>query len=99
MRGMIQRPELDFAHKFVAPHGASGTILLLLNGTGGDENDLIPVAREVSPVAGILSPRGKVLDSNHHGLSKDTQGRTEEGRGCKSVTCMELRSPYTASGY
>ena len=36
--------------------------LLILHGTGGDENDLIPIAR--GPVeALILSPRGKVLEN------------------------------------
>jgi len=35
---------------------------LLLHGTGGDEDDLLPVGREVLPGAGMLSPRGKVLE-------------------------------------
>ena len=38
--------------------------LLLLHGTGGDENDLIPVARMIDTAgASILSPRGKVLEN------------------------------------
>jgi predicted esterase len=36
--------------------------LLLLHGTGGDENDLVPLAAELLPGAGVLSPRGKVLE-------------------------------------
>jgi predicted esterase len=35
----------------------------LLHGTGGDENDLIPIAAEISPGSPILSPRGKVLEN------------------------------------
>jgi phospholipase/carboxylesterase len=35
--------------------------LLLLHGTGGKEDDLIPLGYEVAPTAAILSPRGKVL--------------------------------------
>jgi len=37
--------------------------LLLLHGTGGDENDLLPVGAVLAPEAGILSPRGKVLEN------------------------------------
>jgi predicted esterase len=36
---------------------------LLLHGTGGNEEDLIPLAREISSQAAILSPRGKVLEN------------------------------------
>jgi phospholipase/carboxylesterase len=35
----------------------------LLHGTGGDENDLIPLARMIAPTASLLSPRGKVLEN------------------------------------
>jgi len=37
--------------------------LVLLHGTGGDENDLIPLARMITPTAPLLSPRGKVLEN------------------------------------
>jgi phospholipase/carboxylesterase len=37
---------------------------LLLHGTGGDENDLVPLARVVAPDAPLLSPRGKVLEND-----------------------------------
>ncbi|MDQ4064631.1 MAG: alpha/beta hydrolase [Actinomycetota bacterium] len=36
--------------------------LVLLHGTGGDENDLIPLGRYLSPEANLLSPRGSVLE-------------------------------------
>ena len=57
---------LGFVHRYVPPNVgaelAGGTTLLLLHGTGGDEEDLIPVGRELLPGAGMLSPRGKVLE-------------------------------------
>jgi predicted esterase/catechol 2,3-dioxygenase-like lactoylglutathione lyase family enzyme len=57
---------LGFVHRYVPPTAgaelASGTTLLLLHGTGGDEGDLIPLGRALLPGAGMLSPRGKVLE-------------------------------------
>jgi phospholipase/carboxylesterase len=49
-----------FVHRFFP--GGSGATLLLLHGTGGDENDLVPLGRELAPEAAILSPRGKVSE-------------------------------------
>lgn len=37
--------------------------LLLLHGTGGNEDDLIQVGQMISPYASLLSPRGKVLEN------------------------------------
>ena len=51
----------DFIHEFVP--GTSNRTLLLLHGTGGNEHDLIPLARELDPNASLLSPRGKVLEN------------------------------------
>ena len=51
----------DFIHDFVP--GSSSRTLLLLHGTGGNERDLIPLGRELDPNAGLLSPRGKVLEN------------------------------------
>jgi predicted esterase len=56
--------DLGFIHRFVpASDPASGETLLVLHGTGGDENDLIGIGQAVAPGAAILSPRGNVLEN------------------------------------
>ena len=55
--------DLGFIHKYAPPaKETDGTTLLLLHGTGGDENDLLPLGRELKPEGGVLSPRGKVSE-------------------------------------
>lgn len=51
----------DFPHVYVP--GTSGQIWLALHGTGGNEHDLVPLAKALDPAAGILSPRGRVLEN------------------------------------
>jgi predicted esterase/catechol 2,3-dioxygenase-like lactoylglutathione lyase family enzyme len=57
---------LGFVHKYLPPAAdaelAASTTLLLLHGTGGDEDDLVPLGRSLLPGAGMLSPRGNVLE-------------------------------------
>ncbi len=60
---MMQPPApAEFIHKHV-PGSGSPLTLLLLHGTGGDENDLIPIGRAVAPGAAMISPRGKVSEN------------------------------------
>lgn len=54
---------LDFAHRFVPATKLALPVLLLLHGTGGDENDLIELGQTLLPGAALLSPRGKVLEN------------------------------------
>jgi len=51
------------AYRWVPGERPNGPVLLALHGTGGDENDLAPLARLVDPTAAILSPRGTVLEN------------------------------------
>jgi predicted esterase len=52
-----------FIHIFERGAGPDEPVLLLLHGTGGDEHDLVLLARDVAPGFNILSPRGKVLEN------------------------------------
>lgn len=62
----VRQETLGFIHRYLPPEAgaelAGSTTLLLLHGTGGNENDLVPLGRALLPGAGLLSPRGKVLE-------------------------------------
>ena len=58
---------LSHLHRFEAGTDPSAPPLLLLHGTGGDENDLIPLGRKLSPGSALLSPRG---DVSEHGARR-----------------------------
>jgi len=84
------KTDLGFIHRSMPPKNAPGserakqgategktfTTLLLLHGTGGNEQDLIPLAYELDQRAAILSPRGKVLEN---GVSPRFFRRLAEG--------------------
>jgi len=56
--------DLGFIHRFLpAENSANGETLVVLHGTGGDENDLIGIGQAIAPGAAILSPRGNVLEN------------------------------------
>jgi predicted esterase len=56
--------DLGFIHRFVpAEDETSAETLVVLHGTGGDENDLIGIGQAIAPGAAILSPRGNVLEN------------------------------------
>jgi phospholipase/carboxylesterase len=52
---------MKFEHVF--EQGPDNLTILALHGTGGNEHDLIPMAKMVAPNANILSPRGKILEN------------------------------------
>lgn len=56
--------DLGFVHRFrPASTPGSQDTLLVLHGTGGNEDDLIGIAQTVAPGAAVISPRGKVLEN------------------------------------
>ena len=55
--------DLGFIHRFIPATRPGLPPLLLLHGTGGDENDLLPLGPQLLPGAALLSPRGKVLEN------------------------------------
>ena len=81
---------LTLVHRYVAAPetGGDDRTLLLLHGTGGDENDLLSLGRALQANAALLSPRGAVSE---HGMARffrrlapgkfdleDLRARTEE---------------------
>src|SRR3954471_5902428 len=54
--------ELSHRHRFVPATAPDKPPILLLHGTGGDENDLLEFGHFVAPGSALLSPRGKVLE-------------------------------------
>lgn len=66
----IDDSKLGFIHRFI-PASATGPkknrnklfVLLLLHGTGGNEDDLIPVGKMLCQDCALLSPRGMVTEN------------------------------------
>lgn len=50
-------------HIFKQGMNKSAPVLVLLHGTGGTENDLLPLADRISPESSVLSIRGNVLEN------------------------------------
>ncbi|MFT4312207.1 MAG: alpha/beta hydrolase [Candidatus Woesearchaeota archaeon] len=50
----------------------SKTLLVLFHGTGGDEHDLVPLAKQIDPQASILSLRGEVSENGMNRFFKRT---------------------------
>jgi phospholipase/carboxylesterase len=59
--------DLSFIHRFEPATRPGVAPLLLLHGTGGDENDLLPLGQMISPGSALLSVRGQVLE---HGMPR-----------------------------
>jgi phospholipase/carboxylesterase len=56
------RSDLGFTHRYLPGEDESSPTVLLLHGTGGNEEDLVPLGETLAPGAALLSPRGKVSE-------------------------------------
>lgn len=56
-------PSLGLAHRYLPADRAGQPTLVLLHGTGGNEDDLLPLGRRLAESAGLLSPRGAVSEN------------------------------------
>ena len=59
---MTQIQPLSFVHRFEPGSDPTRPPILLLHGTGGDEDDLLPLGRLIAPGSPLLSPRGKAIE-------------------------------------
>jgi phospholipase/carboxylesterase len=53
---------LPFVHRFNRPKEPDGTTLVLLHGSGGNEADLMPIARRIAPRSALLGVRGRATE-------------------------------------
>ncbi|MCE7791628.1 alpha/beta hydrolase [Salipaludibacillus sp. CUR1] len=99
-------------HIFHKGKEGNNQTLLLLHGTGGDENDLLPVADMVDPGASVLSVRGNVDENGMNRFfrriregvfdEEDLVYRTQELYNFINEAAMEHgfdRNEVTAVGY
>lgn len=54
---------MTFVHRYIPTEARDAPTLLLLHGTGGDEEQMLPLGPELHPHANLLSPRGRVLEN------------------------------------
>ncbi|WP_233713842.1 alpha/beta hydrolase [Aquamicrobium zhengzhouense] len=53
--------EATFAYQLIKPKQASGRIMVLMHGSGGDETTLLDLASRIAPDATLIGVRGRVV--------------------------------------
>jgi predicted esterase len=88
--------DLGFIHKWVPTESGSHdpVTLLLLHGTGGDENTLLSLGNVLWPGAALIGLRGKVFE---HGMPPSFRRFTEAGVGDIKSRTEELAQFIDAS--
>ena len=56
---------VEFIHRFIPGALATAPTIVALHGTGGDEHELIPLARMIDGDSAILSIRGRIVEGGH----------------------------------
>jgi phospholipase/carboxylesterase len=68
--------DLPFVHCFNRPKEPDGTTLVLLHGTGGNEADLMPIARRIAPRSALLGVRGRATEEGTNRWFRRLDGTT-----------------------
>jgi phospholipase/carboxylesterase len=55
--------EATFAYKLIKPQNASGRVMILMHGSGGDESTLVDLASRIAPDATLIGVRGRVVQN------------------------------------
>ena len=90
-------PPLSYLHRFEPNTKAGAPPVLLLHGTGGNEDDLLPLGRQLVPGSALLSPRG---DVSEHGMPRFFRRFAEGVFDLDDVACRTnaLADFITAAG-
>jgi phospholipase/carboxylesterase len=61
-----KQKDLSFQHRYIEREDPDAGTTLLLHGTGANEHDLLNLGLMITPGAGLLSPRGRILENGMH---------------------------------
>jgi phospholipase/carboxylesterase len=83
---------LPFVHRLNRPPHPDGTTLVLLHGTGGNEADLMPIARRIAPQATLLGVRGRATEDGttrwYRRLEAGTVDQADVGREAEAFAAF-----------
>ncbi|MGU3574375.1 VOC family protein [Brucellaceae bacterium C25G] len=72
--------ELPFIHRIYQPQEPDGSFFVLLHGSGGTENDLMPLSHKIAPHATLIGVRGRSTEEgDHRWFRRITMSRFDQG--------------------